>query len=60
MATPKLQPDWKSEAPNAAPLNASVRRHLGRSLQAHFAEALAAPVGERLAALLARLDPPRR
>ncbi|KAB1075682.1 NepR family anti-sigma factor [Methylobacterium planeticum] len=57
MATPKLQMDRRAETPTVAPLSPSVRRHLGRSLQALYAETLSAPVGARLEALLARLDP---
>nr|WP_281407619.1 NepR family anti-sigma factor [Methylobacterium planeticum] len=49
--------DRRAETPTVAPLSPSVRRHLGRSLQALYAETLSAPVGARLEALLARLDP---
>ncbi|GJE46933.1 hypothetical protein [Methylobacterium soli] len=57
MVSPKLQTDRRTETPPVPPLSASVRRHLGRSLQIFYAEALSAPVGTRLEALIARLDP---
>ncbi|HEV7439649.1 MAG TPA: hypothetical protein VGN94_08505 [Methylobacterium sp.] len=57
MMSPKLQTDRRVETPPVPPLSPSVRRHLGRSLQVFYAEALSAPVGARLEALIARLDP---
>lgn len=42
------------------PLSPSVRRHLGKSLRSFYAASLTEPVSERIEALLARLDAPRR
>jgi hypothetical protein len=49
-----------SAAPSAPPLSATVRRHLGQNLRAHYADSLTAPVNQRLEALIAQLDKPRR
>lgn len=60
---PKTQPEHPSETPPAAgatPLSAGVRRHLGQTLRTHYADALAAPVSQRLEALIAQLDKPKR
>lgn len=43
----------------APPLSPSVRRHLGKSLRSHYADSLTEPVGERLEALIGRLDEPQ-
>lgn len=40
----------------AAPFGPGVRRHIGRTLRGIYAETLTAPPGERIEALLARLD----
>lgn len=50
----------KSVAPGPAPLSPSIRRHLGRTLRVVYADALAEPVGQRIEALLDRLDKPAR
>lgn len=50
----------RSPAANPPPLNANVRRHLGRNLRAFYAEAIGEPFGERIEALLGRLDKMRR
>ncbi|MFD6318658.1 hypothetical protein E8E01_07070 [Methylorubrum populi] len=42
----------------APPLSPTVRRHLGKSLRNHYADSLTEPVGERLEALIGRLDEP--
>ena len=60
---PKTQPERPAETgPMAAstPLSASVRRHLGQNLRTHYADALTAPVSQRLEALIAQLDKPKR
>ena len=59
---PKMQAERPSEAPavpNAPPLNATVRRHLGQNLRSHYADSLSAPVSQRLEALIAQLDKPK-
>ena len=60
---PKTHPERPSETmsgANAVPLSANVRRHLGQNLRTHYAEALTAPVSQRLEALIAQLDKPKR
>lgn len=58
---PKTQPERPSETvPGATPLSASVRRHLGQNLRTHYADALTAPASQRLEALIAQLDKPKR
>lgn len=56
----KPQTDQPSEPkPAGPPLNASVRRHLGRNLRTLYADSLSAPVSQRLEALIAQLDRPK-
>lgn len=61
---PRSRTDREAGARPGPALSASVRRHLGKSLRSFYAAALAAPMSEpmseRLEALLARLDKPRR
>ena len=60
---PKTQPERPSETgplAGSAPLSPSVRRHLGQNLRTHYADALTAPVSQRLEALIAQLDKPKR
>lgn len=60
---PKTHPERPSETmsgANASRLSANVRRHLGQNLRTHYAEALTAPVSQRLEALIAQLDKPKR
>lgn len=60
---PKTHPERPPETvpvAGAAPLSAGVRRHLGQTLRTHYADALAAPVNQRLEALIAQLDKPKR
>lgn len=58
---PKLQSDHVSEQPpTIAPLSATVRRHLGQNLRSLYADTLAAPISQRLEALIAQLEKPRR
>ncbi|WP_375465351.1 NepR family anti-sigma factor [uncultured Methylobacterium sp.] len=56
----KPQADRPDEAkPASPPLNASVRRHLGRNLRTLYADSLSAPVSQRLESLIAQLDRPK-
>lgn len=57
----KPQRDRSGEtAPPGIALSASVRRHLGQNLRTLYADSLSAPVSQRLEALLAQLDRPKR
>ncbi len=59
MAKPQMS--RPGETPQAhPPLNPSVRRHLGQNLRNLYADTLSAPVSERLEALIAQLDRPKR
>ena len=57
----KPQRDRSGEAaPASVSLSASVRRHLGQNLRTLYADSLSAPVNQRLEALIAQLDRPKR
>ena len=43
-----------------APLSPNIRRHLGQHLRTLFTDTLSAPVDQRLEALIARLNNPKR
>ena len=60
MVVPKQPPPPAETAQAAQPLSASVQRHLGQTLRGHYADALSAPVGQRLEALIAQLEKPKR
>lgn len=55
----KMQPDdgQDGRTPRIRPasLTASVRRHLGLNLRAHYADSLIEPVGERIESLISKL-----
>ena len=58
---PKPLPERPPAPSPAAPgLSPNVRRHLGQNLRTLYAETLAAPVSQRLEALIAQLDRPKR
>jgi hypothetical protein len=54
------RPEIRSPSADVPPLSASVRRHLGRNLRAFYDGAIGEPLGERIEALLGRLDKGRR
>lgn len=57
----KPQRDRSGETvPVGTSLSASVRRHLGQNLRTLYADSLSAPVSQRLEALIAQLDRPKR
>lgn len=61
MSKPHPEPPQKSEpAPEAPPLPAGIRRHLGQNLRSYYAETLAEPVSQRLEALLAQIAKAKR
>lgn len=55
----KMQPndgrDGRTTRVRPASLSASVRRHIGLNLRAHYADSLIEPVGERIETLLSKL-----
>ncbi|TFZ60627.1 hypothetical protein E4V01_02100 [Methylorubrum sp. Q1] len=56
MTKPIADTKRAEDAAAAPPLSPSVRRHLGKNLRSHYADSLTEPVGERLEALIGRLD----
>lgn len=60
MVEPKQPAPSAEPAQAATPLSPNVRRHLGQNLRSVYADALAAPVNQRLEALIAQLDKPKR
>ncbi|GJD97548.1 hypothetical protein OCOJLMKI_4780 [Methylobacterium iners] len=52
--------ETRSPAADPPPLSPNLRRHLGRNLRAFYADAIGEPLGERIEALLGRLDKTRR
>ena len=61
MAKIQILPKREEFMPTSVPsLSSTVRRQLGKSLRSYYAESMNEPVSERIEALLARLDVPRR
>lgn len=61
MAKTQILPKREEFMPASVPsLSSTVRRQLGKSLRSYYAASMNEPVSERIEALLARLDVPRR